>query len=187
MAVPIQISLPPSEVTEVLEEQTQLALVPLKSSDVFEVTSAQLDENEVLVENWVSDTYSEYDKLPNEGGLLPLVVEPLAFSLPLAMEGQEVMSVENPVREEAYSKWFQSRFNRFDNFLGTSLKGLENQATTFLLAVEAELKKKKARDLKSSRVKGIKELKGLFSSINYGSTSTRRSGINREQTLSVPK
>ena len=194
MAVPIQISLPPSEVTEVLEEQTQLALVPLKSSDVFEVTSAQLDENEVLVENWVSDTYSEYDKLPNEGGLLPLVVEPLAFSLPLAMEGQEVMSVENPVREEAYSEWFQSRFNGFDNFLGTSLKGLENQATTFLLAVEAELhrraaleKKKKARDLKSSRVKGIKELKGLFSSINYGSTSTRRSGINRERTLSVPK
>ena len=195
MAVPIQISLPPSEVTEVLEEQTQLALVPLKSSDVFEVTSAQLDENEVLVENRVSDTYSEYDKLPNEGGLLPLVVEPLAFSLPLAMEGQEVMSVENPVREEAYSEWFQSRFNGFDNFLGTSLKGLENQATTFLLAVEAELhrraalekKKKKARDLKSSRVKGIKELKGLFSSINYGSTSTRRSGINRERTLSVPK
>ena len=30
VAVPIQISLPPSEVTEVLEEQTQLALVPLK-------------------------------------------------------------------------------------------------------------------------------------------------------------
>ena len=195
MAVPIQISLPPSEVTEVLEEQTQLALVPLKSSNVFEVTSTQLDENEVLVENRVSDTYSEYDKLPNEGGLLPLVVEPLAFSLPLAMEGQEVMSVENPVREEAYSEWFQSRFNGFDNFLCTSLKGLENQATTFLLAVEAELhrraalekKKKKARDLKSSRVKGIKELKGLFSSINYGSTSTRRSGINRERTLSVPK
>ena len=151
MAVPIQISLPPSEVTEVLEEQTQLALVPLKSSDVFEVTSAQLDENEVLVENRVSDTYSEYDKLPNEGGLLPLVVEPLAFSLPLAMEGQEVMSVENPVREEAYSEWFQSRFNGFDNFLGTSLKGLENQATTFLLAVEAELHRRAALEKKKKK------------------------------------
>ena len=47
--------------------------------------------------------------------------------------------------------------------------------------------KKKAHDLKSSGVKGIRELKGLFSLINYGSTSTRRSGINREQALFVPK
>ncbi|KAK7837082.1 protein dmr6-like oxygenase 1, partial [Quercus suber] len=36
VAVPIQISLPPGEVTEVLEEQTQLALVPLKCPDVVE-------------------------------------------------------------------------------------------------------------------------------------------------------
>ena len=103
-----------------------------------------------------------------------------------------MVGVENPVREEAYSKWFQTRFNGFDNFLGTSLKGLENQATTFLLVVEAELHgratlEKKARDLKSFGVKGLRELKGLFSLINYGSTSTRRSGINREQALFVPK
>ena len=136
VAVPIQISLPPGEVTEVLEEQNQLALVPLKSSDVVEVSSAQVDENEVLVEDWVSDT-SESSELPNVEGLSPLSVEPLAFSLPLAMEGQEVLGVENPVRGEAYSEWVQSRFKGFDNFLGTSLKGLENQATTFLLAVEA--------------------------------------------------
>ena len=76
----IQISLPPGEVTEVLEEQTQLALVPLKCSDVVEVSSAQVDENEVLVEDWVSDTCSESSELPNVGGLSPLSVEPLAFS-----------------------------------------------------------------------------------------------------------
>ena len=103
-----------------------------------------------------------------------------------------MLGVENPVWGEAYSEWFQSKFKGFDNFLGTSLKGLENQATTFLLAIEAELHRraaleKQARDLKSSGVKGIRELKGLFSSINYGSTSTRRSGINREWALSVPK
>ena len=40
LAVLIQISLPPGEATEILEEQTQLALVPLKSSDVSEVSSA---------------------------------------------------------------------------------------------------------------------------------------------------
>ena len=152
---------------------------------------AQVDENELLVEDWVLDT-SESTELPNVEGLSPLSVEPLAFSLPLAMEGQEVLGVENPVKGEAYSEWVQSRFKGFDNFLGTSLKGLENQATTFLLAVEAELHRraaleKKASDLKSSGVKGIRELKGLFSSINYGSTSTRRSGTNRERALSVPK
>ena len=69
---------------------------------------------------------------------------------------------------------------------------MENQATTFLLAVEAELLRratleKKARDLKSFGVKGIRELKGLFSSINYGSASTRHSGTNREWALYVPK
>ena len=119
----------------------------------MEVSSAQVDENEVLVEDWVSDTCLESTELLNEGGLLPLVVESLAFSLPLAMEGQEVLGVENPVRGEAYSKWVQSKFKGFDNFLGTSLKGLENQATTFLLVVEAELHRrvaleKKARDLR---------------------------------------
>ena len=40
---------------------------------------------------------------------------------------------------------------------------------------------KKTRGLKSSGVKGLRELKGLFSSINYGSTSARRSGINRDR------
>ena len=74
-----------------------------KSSDVLEVSSAQFDGNEVLVEDWVSDTYSKFTELPNEGGLPPLVVEPLAFSRPLAMEGQEVVGVESPVRKESYS------------------------------------------------------------------------------------
>ena len=142
VAIPILISLPLGEVTEVLEEQ--LALVPLKSLDSLEVSSAQFDRDEVLVEDWVSNTYSEVVELPNEGGLSPLAVEPLAFSLPLAMEGQEVVGVESPVRKESYSEWFQSRFNRFDNFLGTSLKGFENRATNFLLAIEAELHRRAA-------------------------------------------
>ena len=44
---------------------------------------------------------------------------------------------------------------------------------------------KKTRGLKSSGVKGLRELKGLFSSINYGSTSARRSDINRDRVLFV--
>lgn len=34
-------------------------------------------------------------------------------------------------------EWFQSRFNNFDAFLGTSLNGLEVQATNFLLTIES--------------------------------------------------
>ena len=42
---------PPGEATEVLEEQNQLALVPLKSSDSMDVSSAHFEDDEVLVED----------------------------------------------------------------------------------------------------------------------------------------
>ena len=108
------------------------------------------------------------------------------------MAKQSVVDVERFVgvdtleSQEPYSKWFQKRFNNFDDFLCTSLEGLEDQAREFLLAVEAELNwrakvNKKTCGLKGSGVKGLRKLKGLFSSINYGPTSARQSGINRVQ------
>ena len=185
----IQISLPRCVATEVLEKQKQLALFPLESSDVSNVSSALIEEDEVLVEDWVSDTYLEE-------AVQPLDVEPIAFSLPLAMVEQSHVDVESFVgvdvseSQEPYFDWFQKRFNNFDSFLGTSLEGLEDQLTEFLLAVEAELNRraevnKKPCGLKGSGGKGLRELKGLFSSINYGCTSPRRSGINRNRVLSV--
>ena len=51
----------------------------LKSLDSLEVSLAQFDGDEVLVEDWVLDTYSEDVELP-------LAVEPLAFSLTLGHE-----------------------------------------------------------------------------------------------------
>ena len=56
-----------------------MALVPLKSSDSMDVSSAHFEDDEVLVEDWVSYTVSEDSDLS-------LAVESLAFSLPLAME-----------------------------------------------------------------------------------------------------
>ena len=56
VAVPIQISLPRCVTTEVLEKQKQLALFPLESSDVSNVSSALFEEDEVLVEDRVSNT-----------------------------------------------------------------------------------------------------------------------------------
>ena len=66
-----------------LEDQNQLALVPLKSSGSKDVSSAHFEEDEVLVEDWVSNTISE-------DADLSLAVEPLAFSLPLAMEDRKL-------------------------------------------------------------------------------------------------
>ena len=63
---------------EVLEKQKQLALFPLESFDVSNVSSTLFEKDEVLVEDWVSDTYSKE-------AIQPLDVEPIAFSLPLAM------------------------------------------------------------------------------------------------------
>ena len=179
VAVLIQISFPSREAAEVVEDHNQLALV---QSDYEE-------GDVVVVEDWVSNTLSKEAELPNEECFSPLAVEPMAFSLPLASEVQEVVGVENIMRHE-HSEWFQSRFNGFDDLLGTSLQGLEEQATNFLLVVEDELKQRvdleqNTRNLKNSGVKGIRELMGPFSSINYGSTSARRRGNIRDRALLV--
>ena len=189
VAVPIQIPPPQCEAIKVLEEQKQLALVLWESSEAINGSTTLIEEDEVLVEDWVSDTYLE-DANP------PLAIEPLAFSLPSAMveqsfvDEERFVGVDNSERQVPYSGWFQRRFNNFNSFLGTSLEGLEDQATKFLLAVEAELKRRAEVNkitcgFKSSGVKGLRELKGLFSSINYGSTSARRSGSNRDRVLFV--
>ena len=82
--------MPRSEATEVLEKQQQLALVTLESSDVTNVSSALFEEDEVLVEDGVSDTYSEEADQP-------LVVDPIAFSLPVAMAEQSLVDEESVV------------------------------------------------------------------------------------------
>ena len=106
------------------------------------------------------------------------------------MDVESFVGVDTSESQGPYSDWFQKRFNNFDSFLGMSLEGLEDQATKFLLTVEAVLSwraevNKKTCGLKGSGVKGLRELKGSFSSINYGSTSARQSGINRNRVLFV--
>ena len=55
----IQFSLPRCVTTEVLDKQNQLALFPLESSDASNLSSTLFKEDEVLVEDWVSDYYLE--------------------------------------------------------------------------------------------------------------------------------
>ena len=87
VVVPIQFSLPRCVATELLDKQNQLALFPLESSDASNLSSALFEQDEVLVEDWVSDTYSEE-------AVQPLDVEPIAFSLPVAMAEQSPVDVE---------------------------------------------------------------------------------------------
>ena len=84
VVAPIQISLPRCEAIEVLEEQKQLALVSWESFEAVNVSTALIEEDEALVEDWVSDTYLE-------DANLPLAVEPLASSLPSAMAEQSIV------------------------------------------------------------------------------------------------
>ena len=93
----MQISLPRCEAIEVLEKQQQLALVTLESSE---------EEDEVSVEDGASNSFSdEADQ--------PLVVEPIAFSLPSASTEQSLVVEESGVgldssgRQVSYSDWFQ--------------------------------------------------------------------------------
>ena len=106
------------------------------------------------------------------------------------MDVEGIVSVGASESQEPYSDWLLKRLNSFDSFLGTPLQGLKGQAIEFLLVVESELNQraevnKKPSSLKGSGGKGFRELKGPFSSINYGCSSARRSGVNRSRVLSV--
>ena len=105
-------------------------------------------------------------------------------------EGSTTLDVEKLLGKVNYSELFQEKFSGFDDFLGTSLKGLEELATNFLLAIEAELqqraiKEKTEKAVESLGRKGIRELRGLFSSVNYGSASLRRIGNGKERALII--
>ena len=93
----MQIALPRCEAIEVLEKQQQLALVTLESSE---------DEDEISVEDGASNSFSdEADQ--------PLVVEPIAFSLPSASTKESLvveesgMGLDSSGRQVSYSDWFQ--------------------------------------------------------------------------------
>ena len=105
-------------------------------------------------------------------------------------DGSATLVVKNLLGKDNYTEWFQEKFSGFDDFLGTSLKGLEEPTTNFLLAVEAAVlqkafKEKIEQTVKSPGRKGIRELRGLFSSVNYGSTSTRRIGNGKERAFII--
>ena len=77
----MQLVLPRCEAIEVLEKQQQVALVTLESSE---------EEDDVSVEDEASDSFSEEANQP-------LVVDPIAFSLPSASADQSLVVKESGV------------------------------------------------------------------------------------------
>ena len=195
MSVPINISLPLGDVVVGVEGSNHLAMVPGVPLASKEFNSKLDNEIDGFVEDWASDLFFE-DTLQFSDSSPPLNVEPLAFSLPrdgkVISEGSTSRDREKSLGNVNHSKWFPEKFSGFDDFLGTSLKGLEKPATNFLLAVEAELQQRAIKDkseqaVKCSRKKGIRELRGLFSSINYGSASSRCLGNGKDKALIIPQ
>ena len=78
VAVPIQISLPPGDVVDGVDDSNQLAMVLRVSSESKEIILEQEKGDDVVVEDWVSDICSK-DAFQYTESLLPLIVEPLAF------------------------------------------------------------------------------------------------------------
>ena len=183
VAVPIQISLPPGEDTVEVVDSNPLAIVtgsPTKSKDI---TAELVNEMNVFVEDWSSDFSPEKDTQHMDPST-PLNIDPLDFSLPT----DTIMLDDSFLGKGSYSEWVKDKFRGFHDFLGTSLKGLEEPAADFLLAVENEIqqrtiKEKKNNSEKSSGRKGIRELRGLFSSVNYGATPSRRSSYGKDRAL----
>ena len=193
--VPINISLPPGDVAVGVEGLNHLAMVPGVSLASKEFNFELDNEIDGFVEDWASDLCSE-DTLQFSYSSPPLNIEPLAFSLPrdgkVIFEGSTSRDGEKSLGNVNHSEWFLEKFSGFDDFLGTSLKGLEEPATNFLLAIKAELQQRAVNDksgqaVKCSGKKGIRELRGLFSSINYGSASSRRLGNGKDKALIIPQ
>ena len=168
-----------------------LAIVSGRATESKEFNSESDKGIDVFVEDWSSDFCSE-EASQYSDSLPPLTVDPLAFSLPLGatdISDQPATLVDDTLLGKgSYSEWFKDKFSGFDDFLGTFLKGLEEPATSFLLAVENEIQQRAFKDKidkseKSSGRKGITELRGLFSSVNYGSASSRRSSYGKDRAL----
>ena len=191
VAVPIQFSSPPGDDIVGVDDSNHLAIVPGRATESKDLNSESEKGIDVFVEDWSSDFCSEEASQYSDSSP-PLTVDPLAFSLPLGatdISDQPATLVDDTLLGKgSYSKWFKDKFSGFDDFLGTSLKGLEEPATAFLLAVENEIQQRTFKDKidkseKSSGRKGIRELRGLFSSVNYGSASSRRSSYGKDKAI----
>ena len=195
VAVPIQFSSPPGDDIVGVDDSNHLAIVPGRATESKDLNSEAEKGIDVFVEDWSSDFCSEEASQFSDSSP-PLSVDPLAFSLPLDAtdfsDKPASLVVDTLLGKGSYSDWFKDKFSDFDDFLGTSLKGLEEPATAFLLAVENEIQQRAFKDKidkseKSAGRKGIRELRGLFSSVNYGSASARRFSYGKDKALFAPQ
>ena len=152
VAVPIQFSSPPRDDIVGVDDSNHLAIVPGRATEPKELNSEAEKRIDVFVEDWSSNFCSEEASQFSDSSP-PLTVDPLAFSLPLDAtdfsDKPTTLVVDTLLGKGSYSEWFKDKFCGFDDFLRTSLKGLEEPATAFLLAVENEIQQRAFKDRKS--------------------------------------
>ena len=85
----------------------------------------------MVVEDWVSDICSE-DAFQCTVPLLPLIVEPLAYLLPMDNgDGSVTLVVKNLLGKDSYSEWFQENSVGLMTSLGHPSKVWKSQQPIF--------------------------------------------------------
>ena len=146
----------PIEIKSQLIDSALVSNVDVEQKEIInpgnrlQIIPSNFEWDTVLVEDVDSDCSSEdtsdlVDVCQHyEDSLEPLSVIPLAMSS--SMEAPVIRDHLDRVEDVSpqMSQWFQSKFQGFDNFLETSVEGLEEVATSFLLAVEVKMKQRES-------------------------------------------
>lgn len=142
--------------------------------------------------NWSKEGDEMVEAQPCEDYSEPLKVTPLAISNPFEAKDVEISSVSledgESGKKSHLSPWVRSKFQEFDTFLETPVKGLEELATNFLLVVEEKFRQRAAENAQNKTKgggEGLQELRSLFSFVNYDSSSVKSHSSNWERALFV--
>jgi hypothetical protein len=122
----------------------------------------------------------------------PMVIQPISMVCPLldvpsTTETPRIGFYQNPP-----SEWVMSQMKAFGELVGASYEGYEKEVISILQKIEMRRPQPKARDPSKHRgsqsaSRGLRELRGLVSSVNYDTkvTDSRRNTRERVMMLSV--
>ena len=172
---------------EVVESEFPAQEVPAPLELVLHSSVLSNQENpaplEMVLHSQCSTTAVNVEALPIVTSCLDASVEPSSpiSCEPLLMVGlSEFCSPTTRVVEGVDalaqpSKWVSKHMNLFRQEIGVSIKGHESECLALLMRLDKDGKPKLASSCgKKSGKKGVRELKNLVSSVNYGAKELRR-------------
>jgi hypothetical protein len=124
-----------------------------------------------------------------DGEEVPLEVFPLASVVPQeGVSAPELLMMGEAETDLPPSDWVMGKYQHFGDFVGASYEGYEEEVLTLLKSIDARRANFEKGEIVSdinvrSGRKGSRELKGLVSTINYDTGSSRSRSNNRERAL----